>query len=183
MKPEAHSHDQQGSDESALVSTLTANQENLRNYILRFVYDFEGAQDVLQETNSVIWKKRHEIAPDVPFIAFALKVAYFQCLSYIRDKGRSRLSFGEDIMEMLAKEPAHSPHEITDAEEALTSCLRRLKESDRKLILQRYTGESSVNEMAANQGITPNRLSQILRRIRIALRRCIENSQSPPLKS
>jgi RNA polymerase sigma-70 factor (ECF subfamily) len=57
---------------------------------------------------------------------------------------------------------------------ALESCLQKLPEDRRKLVLGCYVPGVSIKDIAARTGRSEDGLYQLLRRIRLELQRCVE---------
>jgi RNA polymerase sigma-70 factor (ECF subfamily) len=72
------------------------------------------------------------------------------------------------------------PYACDDAWEArrhaLASCVEKLPEEDRNLLLRRYQRGEKVKNLAAELGVEPNTLSKRLERVRAALGKCIEDA-------
>ena len=73
--------------------------------------------------------------------------------------------------EEAAAEPLFDPRRI-----ALASCLEKLMQPQRDLVLKRYEPQGSVNAMAATLQITPKAVSDRLRRIRQTLLDCVSKA-------
>jgi RNA polymerase sigma factor (sigma-70 family) len=58
---------------------------------------------------------------------------------------------------------------------ALLSCIQKLSDASRSLLLRRYKLRQTVKEIALGLGIEPNSLSKRLERIRQSLRDCIRS--------
>jgi len=164
--------------QEALVQWMTRSQGWLYGHILTLLPDPEAAKDVLQQTNLVLWRKRQEYDPGQAFLGWAAAIAHFQVLAHRRDRSRDRHAFGAAVLDQLASETV-ADGEI-DApgcrEQALRSCLGKLGESDRTLVLQRYSPGHTVQTMAAELGKSVNAVSRALYRIRGLLADCIERA-------
>ena len=57
------------------IALLTSNQSRLYAYVLSLVGDRQQAQDVMQETNIVLWRKASQFTLGTNFGAWMLKVA------------------------------------------------------------------------------------------------------------
>lgn len=162
------------------VNELTKAQPKMRAYLAKILANSSSTDDVLQECNKLLWIKRLDWDPDTIFLKWAYRVCYFQAMAYCRDKGREKLIFNLELIEIMGNE---IPDERTQSEReiAMEKCLAKLKEASRTLLLDRYRNESTVEKIAQKHGITPNALSQKLLRLRYKLHDCIqENMKSNP---
>jgi RNA polymerase sigma-70 factor (ECF subfamily) len=160
------------------VAAVTGAQRALHAFIFSLTHHTADAHDVLQETNVVLWRKAAEFAPGTNFQAWAFKVAEFQVLAHRRRQQRSRLQFDDELVEQLAdeRETAEDFAQHDARRVALAHCLEKLDAPQRQLIARRYEPEASVNDLAAERGVSPKALSATLRRIREALLACIERT-------
>lgn len=160
---------------ASFISQLTGSQRKLYAFILSLIRHPGDADDVLQETNMVMWRKWQQFEPGTCFDAWAFTIARFQVMAYRKRKQRSRLHFDDELVELLAVEGAeHSLENHDPRQEALSGCLRKLKPEQRRLIAERYEPGASVNRMAESLGKSPKAVSEALRRIRKSLMNCIE---------
>ena len=63
------------------VSLMTKHQANLRAFIVSLMPGSQDVEDVLQNTNAVLWQKRARYAHGTNFIAWAFKIARFEVLN------------------------------------------------------------------------------------------------------
>lgn len=164
-----------------LVALITRHQAVLHGYILSLLPNRSRADDVLQETNLVLWRKAAEYDPSKPFMPWACRIAWFQVKAARRDAARDRHVFDPELVELLASEHDAGLESTAALDHALRDCLEQLPADKRELILDRYQPETSVNGMAAARDLSPGALSVQLHRIRQMLELCIEGklSQSP----
>ncbi len=137
-----------------------------------------GVNDVLQEANMTLWRKRENFQEGSNFTAWSFAVARFSVLEHRRKARKNKLLVFSDA---LGDELAYSPEEMTPEQEdlrrnALGRCLERLSPSHRQLVDLRYASPCSIQEFARVNGKNPGSLRVILHQIRANLRRCI-NSQ------
>lgn len=159
--------------EERMVGWIASHQAALHRYILSLLPDRSLADDVLQETNLVLWRKAAEYDPERPFLAWAFTIARYQVMACRRDKGRDRHVFNDKLVEILAEEhPAED--DTTSLQDALQDCLTRLPAHQRELILARYEPGASVQDLAQARSKTPGALSVLLLRIRKLLEECVE---------
>ena len=76
---------------------FTANEAAIRAYVRRLVPLRSDADDVMQEVAVVLWEKFDEFREGGDFRAWALGVARFEVLAWLRDKARDRLVLAQDV--------------------------------------------------------------------------------------
>jgi RNA polymerase sigma-70 factor (ECF subfamily) len=157
------------------VTALTGSQRRLHAYVLSLTADRHQAEEIVQETNLVLWRKADDFERDTNFIAWAFRVAYYQTLAYRQRQGRDRLVFDDEVVELLAEEyPA--PQEVDARRESLEECLAKLTPRQRNLLNVRYRDGVSVERIAADLQRSANTVAQTLHRLRLALMECIQRT-------
>lgn len=167
MSAEPHNAEEQ------IVGLIARHQPEIHRYVMSLLPDRMLADDVVQETNLVLWRKAAEYDPTQAFLPWALTIAFYQVKAARRDAGRDRHIFDDSLVEILAAE-CREAEPAADLEQALEKCLQELPEKQRQLILARYAPDSSVQDLAAERRQTPTALSLALMRIRKALETCVE---------
>lgn len=157
-----------------LVALITRHQAALHAYILGILPNQTKADDVLQETNLVLWRKAAEYDQTKPFMPWACRIAWFQVKAARRDSARDRHVFDPELIDVLAAEDDSDLEATTALEHALRDCLSLLPAEKRSMILHRYQADASVQTMAATRNLSPGALSAQLHRIRQMLESCIE---------
>ncbi|QDU58385.1 sigma-70 family RNA polymerase sigma factor [Aeoliella mucimassa] len=167
--------DQAGTpQEQRFVRLFAQTQRALHAYILALVYDPNVAADLLQETNIVLWKRFADYDENLPFLAWARGVARRTVLNYRRSSARQIATLDPQMLEELAIRFSNASAESTNRLDALGECLRKLRESDRSLIMARYQPGNSVNALADKMSRPVNSVSQSLTRIRRTLADCVQ---------
>jgi RNA polymerase sigma-70 factor (ECF subfamily) len=158
------------------IAQVTRAQRTLHAFILSMLRNAADADDVLQETNIVLWRKAAEFDPTRPFTPWAMRVAQLQSLAFLKKKQRSKVAFDDELLTLIAEEAIAEAPESDARRVALSACLQKLTAEQGALVAQRYEPGGSVNEIAEQRGTTPKAISEMLRRIRQALLVCIERS-------
>jgi RNA polymerase sigma-70 factor, ECF subfamily len=158
-----------------LADRLVAAQAGLYGYILTLLPRPDQANEVLQETNLVLWREAADFSPEGNFYAWACRVAYFQVLTHRRKKHRNRMVFGDAFLEGLAQQAAPGDDAIEEECVFLHECLKELTAEERELIHKRYDIGQSVKAMAAEREESPNAVAVSLFRIRQSLMKCVES--------
>ena len=169
--------------QSRLVKLITDAQRRLYAYLVTLLVNLDDVDDVLQETNLVLWQKSDEFdMPDAPdkaaeqFSAWAMRVAYYQALARMKRRQRDRLRFDESLIAQLAEIAAERVAQHDDRRVALLRCMDKLPDTDRTLIKRRYSDNLSPAVIADELGRTRHAINQAMYRIRAALIRCVEKS-------
>lgn len=155
------------------VQLFTANQRRLYLFILPQVATTQDADEVLQETNLVIWNKYQQFTIGTNFFAWAAQIATYEVLKHRQRRHREKLQFSDEFVNLVADEAVERGDELEQRRRALQHCLMRLRVKDRKLIQMRYRPGESGKALAAEMGRPANSVYQSLGRIRRSLLECI----------
>lgn len=132
------------------------------------------ADDLMQQTSVVLWRKFPEFVAGSNFTAWAFQVARFEVLNHLRARSRDRHVFSEDIVHEFAAEHEGEVERLEAERRALEECLRKLPRRDRRLLRDCYADLATLKEVAARAGRTANSLYKWLDRVREGLLRCID---------
>lgn len=169
----------QGS-ESEFVANLVSHQAALHVLLSGLLPGEPDIDDILQQTNIVLWEKRADFEPGTNFKAWAFAVARWEARAWRTKKHRKDwLIIDEELTQVLIERIEAAPlEETSDSLSALRECLGKLRESDRLLLLSHYQHERSLKKCAQIFGRTVNSLKVALFRLRGNLRRCIQSRLS-----
>jgi len=155
------------------LRSFTANESAIRAYVRRMVPTRADADDVMQETSVVLWGKFDTFREDGDFRTWAFGVARFEVLAWLRDKGRDRLVLNEDVIARLADEAGVDEPRLERQREALEDCLAKVAPDQRQLLMQAYSEESRIQDVARHSGRTVPGFYQWLHRMRKLLLGCV----------
>lgn len=161
------------------VTGVMELQRPLFAFVLGMVHSFAEADDVLQEVNLVLWRKRSEYQPDgtpTSLQAWAFRIAQLQVMAWRKRQLRERLHFDDELVEQLAEVGRQQLEEVNDKREALGRCLQRLPQDDRDLLRHRYTEGLSGKQVAVQRGLSADQVYYALHRIHAALAACIRRA-------
>jgi len=157
-----------------IVDLIARHQTRLYGYIVSLLYRSQDAQDVLQETNLILWKKRTMAPGEKDFGSWACTIALYQVLTYRKRNQRSRLYFSEDLINDIAAVAAIKPGLAGEKQQALQHCMKKLPRENQTLLKRRYITQMSVIEIADEMERSTKAVSQSLYRIRKKLVDCVE---------
>lgn len=164
------------STDNHFIQLLTGCQNRLYAFIFSLLGNADQAQDVLQETNRVLWEEAERFEPGSNFMAWALQIAYNQVRTHRRKASRDCLTFDDQVLEEIAAEAAEYDEALGDRQQALVDCLDKLPPRQQMLIRGRYYHGLSVKALAARVERSDNAVAVALLRIRTVLMHCIERS-------
>jgi len=156
------------------IALLTSHQSRLYAYVLSLVGDRQQAQDVMQETNIVLWRKASQFKLGTNFGAWMLKVAYYQVLEHRRKMNRQAIFIADDeFLSELAEEAIESCELLERQQAALQTCLGKLPDRQRDIVRRRYTEGASIKAVAEQLGLAASAVKQTLYRARCSLIDCV----------
>ncbi|MCH7229004.1 sigma-70 family RNA polymerase sigma factor [Haloferula sp. A504] len=162
------------SDET-LVQLVATHQSALRGFVMAMMPGSADVDDVVQEVNALVWRKRREFEIGTNFNAWMLTVAKFHVLNaWRRQRNRRESAFPEDVLAKLVDQAIESSTAAPPSRhKILWECLERLRPTDRALILRRYFDDSSIKQLAAEAGRGVDSVKMSLYRIRNVLATCV----------
>lgn len=154
---------------------IRENQKLLHDYIFAIFPDRSSVDDVLQETNRVLWEKRDQFELGTNFSAWGRKIAHFQTLSYLkRNKRKSWLRFDSELVQALAEDFEVRDEYRENRAKAMKECRQLLSPKDQNLVNMRYELNLSQREISERTARTEGALKQVFLRIRNQLRECVD---------
>ena len=160
------------------VRLLTQHQRRVYGYILKMVVNWNDADEILQETNLRLWEEFDRFEPGTDFAAWAIRVAYYQVLTWRKKRDRSRLVFDEIAIEAISDEGRVSAVVQDVREGALSACLEQLTARNRDLIQRCYAGKHTIRRVAEELNRSAESIYKSVQRIRLTLHRCVEQRLS-----
>ena len=166
----------------AYVTLMTRHQGRLRVFIRSLLPGSPDVEDVLQNTNVVLWQKRTEFEHGTNFLAWAFRITRYQVMSqHSRNKRDGKLVFSDKFLEHYAEttDTDRSHNQILNA---LDQCLGKLSPTQRKIVDARYETGQTIEQLASDNQCTAGSLRTSLHRIRESLKNCVKNTLSDQQK-
>jgi RNA polymerase sigma-70 factor (ECF subfamily) len=155
------------------VRLLGQNQRRLFLYVMTLVPSWNDAEEIIQETNLVLWREFDQFQPGTNFAAWACKVAFHQVLAWRKRKQRDRLQFSAEFVDAIAAETAAALDTLEDRSQALAGCIEKLQTPHRDLLRLRYTEGQGVDAIAQKLDRSVEAVYRALSRIRHTLHECV----------
>ena len=160
----------------AFVSALTRCQSALRGFCHAALGHGEEAEEALQRTNIVLWKKCSDWDPETEFLRWATAVARFEVKGVLRDRKRERkrLLFDSDVAEQLMDEAIDVVRQTPERLVALEDCLEKVSDKNRGVLSDFYFHGKTIPEISKTEGRGESAIKVMLMRVRRSLGECIE---------
>ncbi len=162
---------------SQLLQLFARHNRALRAYSRMILPTVDPIDDVMQEASIVIWEKQNQLRSDDEFLPWAKTIVRNISFRYRRKLIRDRHDFNVGLVERLLEEDeAEQLSEDAAAREfgALMSCLNKLPDDRKQLLLAPYRAPGAVAELAEKADRSPNSLYKLLQRLRMKLMRCVQ---------
>jgi RNA polymerase sigma-70 factor (ECF subfamily) len=158
------------------TALLTRHHSALLGFILSLRPNWTDAEDLLQQTSVVLWRKFSEFREGTNFAAWACQTARYLTLNHVRKVARDPHVFSEELLDVMSREAADDVERLQAQRAALSRCMEKLDAKGRKLLTACYEAGASVKEAADRIGATPNAVYKSLNRLREALLDCVRRN-------
>ncbi|WDE99216.1 sigma-70 family RNA polymerase sigma factor [Lentisphaera profundi] len=163
------------SESADFIELMSSFQGRLYGLILSLVADPDAANDILQDTNLILWTKAHEFQLGTSFKSWSFRIASFQVMAWRQKKMRDPLIFSNEIIQEMMAEQNKRPDNYEERKDKMETCLAKLPERQRDLIKKRYGLGSSIVHIAEELQSTANSIRQVLFRARTNLTQCVKS--------
>ena len=149
-------------------------QRKVYAYLLIMVHNHSDAEDLLQETSSILWEKFDEFDKDKSFAAWAIGIARNKALDFLKSKRTTRAFFGDDfyrdISDIAKVESVNSDKRL----KALRDCVKKLSVQNQKLVYLRFEKGIMAKRISQVSEYSADAIYKKLSRVYKALRNCID---------
>lgn len=140
--------------------------------VFSMVLNNNDTDDIIQETNLVLWREFYRFEKGTNFSAWAKQIAVNQVRAWKLKQKRDRHVFSDELLEIIAKSSGEMD-DLSARYMALSHCLDRLPPNSRKIIFMRYEQENDISIIAQSIKQTAAAVYQMLSRIRKSLHECV----------
>jgi RNA polymerase sigma-70 factor (ECF subfamily) len=155
------------------LSLFRTNEDRIFGFILTFLPNFAKAEDILQETMIIMWRKFGEFEAGTNFGAWGIKIARYNLYKYHRSEQSDIVHFDSDALEVISQHVADAEEMKTNSHiDALLHCFEKLEKKSKRIILLRYENNFKVGDISKKIGKPIRDTYRILSRIQHALQKC-----------
>jgi RNA polymerase sigma-70 factor (ECF subfamily) len=161
----------------AFVSLFAQSQYEIYGFVLTLVPNRADADDVMQTTSIVLWRKFEQFLPGTSFVAWACQIARLEVQNFRRVKGRDRLVFDDALLQSVGNLRLSMSDELEAHRGLLRDCITKLRLDDRELIRRCYGKRAATaKSVAIEMGKPVNTVYKALIRIRRGLYDCVRRA-------
>ena len=132
------------------------------------------ADEVMQETSMVLWRRFGDFDPEADFVRWACGIACNQIRKLRRERSRSGLQISNEAWERVAAVRDRQTESLDSRQSFLKECVKKLQETDRILLSHSCKRTTSLKQVAEELNRPVNTVYKAMKRIRIALKQCVD---------
>lgn len=163
------------SERDAYLALFVKHSQHLFNFILTLVPNYSDAEDILQESAQIMWKKFDTFTGETNFLAWARQIIRFQVSNYYRTV-KQEYKLDEHIVDKLSLAQQEASKYAGERKAALTGCMSKLPPVDLELIKLRFYKSISVREIAKRSNRSVHTLYKRISAIYVLLQSCIQRT-------
>jgi len=158
--------------EDLFVSLFKADRKRLYAYIYAYVANKSAADDIFQETSTLLWKKFQDFKPGTDFSKWANSFAYYQVKSYRHKENKHLNNLSDEVVEALA-ESAESV-DVESKWQLLKECRSNLPDHTKELYEDFYIKNKKAQEVADHTGRSIFAIRKAILKLRKKLFDCVD---------
>lgn len=156
-----------------LLQLMMKYQRRIFAYIHTLVPSRSDAEDILQEASLTICEKFDDFEIGTNFYSWACQIAYWKVRAARKKYATAKVVFNQEVLEVISQTRTEMEEELDSRHVALSRCLHKLNERDRRMVLTRYESGKNVSAAAQACGRTVQGAYKALNRIRKVLFDCV----------
>ena len=160
--------------EGLFFQLFMSHQKSLYAFILASVRNYADANDILQETATVMWGKFGEFDKGTNFVGWGISISRNLIKKYFRERKMSRVQFDDKLFQDISEKVEKGLSKMDGRLEALKRCSQRLSDTARLLISMRYNEGMTIKAIASQLNRPVQGMYKAMARLQAALQRCIE---------
>ena len=162
--------------EDVFFRYYSESQSEVYTYILTLVPSAAEADDIFQETSSVMWRKFEQFKQGTNFTAWGCRIAYYVIVEHRRKKFNSPIRYSSETLKLLAESYTKYQKDKRSRIDQLLDCLQNLSDNERFLVQLRYNQALPIKSIAEKVGKSINMIYKSLAKVHYFLLECIQRN-------
>lgn len=158
---------------SQFFRLYNAVQKRIYAYLLMLVHNHNDAEDLLQETASILWEQFGSFDKGGSFGAWAIGIARNKALDFLKSKRSSRPLFGDEFYEDISKLGETESEHTEKRLKALRDCVKKMSLQNQTLINLRFEKGITIKKISQISEHSSDALYKRISRIYTFLHRCV----------
>lgn len=164
-------------DQEQFVRQLSLTHQPILRCIRTWLPDKNDADDAIQETYLLLWRKFNQFEPGTDFTRWACTVA-FKVARRVHERRRASqkfmgIAFSDELMTDIRHIQEGNFEYLELRREQLRHCLEQLSPSDASILHAYYSEGRGVGQIAEQRRQSDRSIYRQLEKIRVALYRCV----------
>lgn len=160
-------------DGSEFVKLYSSYEARLRGYVQSLVPRWSDADDVMQRSNLVLWKKFSQYQPGSNFFAWACQIVRLEVLKFRETAARDKMVFTEAFLDAVDQHTIRRSDELQTRIDFLEQCVSKLSPEHQELLRLCYDEQRTVVSIAEHLNRKADGIYKTLSRIHLALYGCV----------
>ena len=157
---------------------MASVQGRIYAYILSRWPNKSDADDIMQETISILWKKFDTYEPGTEFQAWAFTVVKYVLAGFRRKHQSNPIQFSQEALAVLESDSSQYISNYNSQIDLLRECIRKLPSKELKIIKLKYEGGLSSQKIAISFGMSIRTFYRVISKIHNTLIRCMSLSMA-----
>lgn len=169
-------HQKQDEKSQYFMQLFLKSHRRIYGYVMMTIPSPSEADDIVQDTAALMWIKFDQYRPGSDFTAWAISIARFKVLRFLRDQKTHRRKFSQKTLEVIEQFESEDVENEDSRIDTLRQCIQKLKETERQILSLRYEEGTTLKNLAGRLGLNANTLYSRLSKIHLMLLNCVKKS-------
>ena len=169
-------NDNNSSRTEHFLRLMMSSHGRIYSFILTMVPNWTDADDLMQETIMVMWRKYDNYKPGTSFVSWGLQIAKYEIINSYKKKDKRKALFREEVEKAIMEHAESINNEVDARLRALNFCFEKLDKFSQKLIKMHYEQDMSIKKLAVTYGKTVQSIYKNLNKVYDILLRCIRKA-------
>lgn len=156
------------------IMLFSRHSQRIYRFIRSLVDNRTDAEEIYQNTCTVLWSKFDTFEPGSNFWAWSCQIVRYEVLNYRRRQNLERNIFSNEFYNRVAESAMVTVDELDQQQAALSICFELLSQRQKEVLEKIYEPDANPNSVAQDLKRTPNAIYKTLKRAHDILFSCIQ---------